>query len=574
LIFHMIPGYNQNNQPTMPTLYVYPKRGETLTIPLGRGELTIGRSTDNTLALPDPFCSSRHAVLVQREGRYLIRDAGSKNGIFVNGKRVIGEVEIRPGDEILLGQTRLSLDRQLLTNVEVSDGPQPSTSFNTIMRLNEILKKPVDQPATRALAKPEDLERIRAEHRMYAVMTEVSRALLLHRPLGELLDYIMDLICQNLPMDRGVLLLKEGSPEQLIPKVVRINEPSLKNQKMLLSQTIVNMAYEQQLAVRTLDASTDPRFKARDSIITSHIHSAACVPLWNNERVIGIIYADRIQHLDQFSEEDLRLLTLLSNLAAVKIENARQVERALEKERMDKELALAAQIQRDFMPKDSPLMKGFEVSGLNLPCFEVGGDYFDFIPIDHERMGIVVADVSGKGVSAALLMASLRASLHTELNPGYNLTAMTGRLNEFVHRSSAANSFITFIFCELNLRTGEVRYVNAGHNPPVVLNGRGKTEHLDPCGLCLGMFPGSAYEAKQIKVESGDIILIFTDGLTESRNSAGQELGEERIIDFLRRNLHRPANDILQELKALFLEFTAGVDPFDDTTLVIIKRTA
>jgi len=558
----------------MATLYVYPKRGETLTIPLGRGEVSIGRSADNTLALPDPFCSSRHAVLVQSEGRCLIRDAGSKNGIFVNGKRVAGEVEIRPGDEILLGQTRLSLDRQLLTNVEVSDGPQPSTSFNTIMRLNEILMKPADQPATRALAKPEDLERLRAEHRMYAVMTEVSQALLLHRPVGELLDYIMDLICQYLPMDRGVLLLKEGSPEQLIPKVVRINEPSLKNQKLLLSQTIVNMANEQQLAVRTLDASTDPRFKARDSIITSHIHSAACVPLWNNEKVIGIIYADRVSHLEQFSEEDLRLLTLLSNLAAVKIENSRKVEQTIEKERMDKELALAAQIQRDFMPKNSPLMKGFEVSGLNLPCYEVGGDYFDFIPIDHERMGIAVADVSGKGVSAALLMASLRASLHTELNPGTNLAAMTARLNDFVHRSSAANSFITFVFCELNLRTGGVRYVNAGHNPPVVLNGRGKTERLDPCGLCLGMFPGSAYEAKQTKVESGDIILIFTDGLTESRNKSGQEFGEERIIDFLRRNFHLSANELLQELKALFQEFTAGVNPFDDTTLVIIKRTA
>jgi sigma-B regulation protein RsbU (phosphoserine phosphatase) len=186
----------------------------------------------------------------------------------------------------------------------------------------------------------------------------------------------------------------------------------------------------------------------------------------------------------------------------------------------------------------------------------------------------VVADVSGKGVSAALLMASLRASLHTELNPGYNLAAMTARLNEFVHRSSAANSFITFVFCELNLRTGEVRYVNAGHNPPVVLNGRGRTERLDPGGLCLGMFPASVYEAKQTKVESGDIILIFTDGLTESRNKSGQELGEERIIDFLRRNFRRSANELLQELKALFQEFTAGVDPFDDTTLVIIKRTA
>ena len=557
----------------MATLYVYPKKGDPLTIPLGRGDVSIGRSADNTLALPDAFCSSHHAVLVFEAGRALIRDAGSKNGIFVNGKRVAGEVEIRPGDEILLGQTRLSLDSQLLTNVELSDGPQPSTSFHTIMHLNDILKKPTDQLSTKAMAKDEDLERIRTEHRMYAVMTEVSQALLLHRPLGELLEHIMDLLSQNLPMDRGVLLLKEGSPEQLIPKVVRINEPSLKNQKLILSRTIVNMAYEQQLAVKTSDASTDPRFQARDSIITSHIHSAVCVPLWNNKQVIGIVYADRIAKLDQFSEEDLRLLTLLANLAAIKIENARLVEKALEQERLEKELALAAQIQRDFLPKGSPRMEGFEASGLNLPCFEVGGDYFDYIPIDHERMGVVVADVSGKGVSAALLMASLRASLHTEISRHYDLAAMAARLNDFVHRSSAANSFITFFFCELNLKTGEVHYVNAGHNPPAVLNGRGKTERLGPSGLCLGMFPSSAYEVRRTKVEKGDIILLFTDGLTECRNQAGQEFGEEQLIDFLRRNCRRPVDDLLQELKARFQEFTAGVDPFDDTTLVIIKRT-
>jgi sigma-B regulation protein RsbU (phosphoserine phosphatase) len=333
------------------------------------------------------------------------------------------------------------------------------------------------------------------------------------------------------------------------------------------------MADEQQLAVRTSDASTDPRFQARDSIITSQIHSAVCVPLWNNQKVIGIVYADRISHLEQFTEEDLRLLTLLSNLAAVKIENARLVERAMEQERLEKELALAAQIQRDFLPKSSPRIEGFEVSGLNLPCFEVGGDYFDYIPIDQERLGLVVADVSGKGVSAALLMASLRASLHTEITPHYDLGAMAGRLNDFAHRSSAASSFITFFFCELNLKTGEVRYANAGHNPPAILTSRGKVERLEPSGLCLGMFPSSTYEVKQAKLEKGDILFLFTDGLTECRNKAGQEYGEEQIFDFLRRNLRRPVEDLLQELKKRFQDFTQGVDPFDDTTLVLLKRT-
>jgi len=203
----------------------------------------------------------------------------------------------------------------------------------------------------------------------------------------------------------------------------------------------------------------------------------------------------------------------------------------------------------------------------------VGGDYFDYISIDQERLGLVVADVSGKGVSAALLMASLRASLHTEITPHYDLAAMAGRLNNFAHRSSAANSFITFFFCELSLKTGEVRYINAGHNPPAILSGRGKVERLEPSGLCLGMFLSSAYEVKQAKLDKGDMLFLFTDGLTECRNKAGQEYGEEQILDFLRHNRSRSVEELLQELKKRFQEFTAGIEPFDDTTLVLVKRT-
>ncbi|MBN2198469.1 MAG: SpoIIE family protein phosphatase [Candidatus Aminicenantes bacterium] len=557
----------------MAKLYVYPKRGESFTIPFEREKITFGRSADNTLPLTDPFCSGHHAVLTMDQGRIRVRDLGSKNGVFVNGKRIQGEVEIRSGDEILIGQTRMSVDRKLLFNVEVSDGPSPSTSFNTVMKLNDILVKPESRTTTRA-APLGDLEKIRSEHRLFAVMSEVSKALLLHRPLNELLEHIMELISQNLPMDRGALFLREGSPEQLFPKVVRINDKSLAGQKMQLSRSIVDMAFEQELAVLSRDALSDPRFRARDSIITAHIKSAVCVPLWDNEKVIGIVYADRTSLTEPFDEEDLKLLTLLANLAAVKIENARLVERALENERMERELALAAQIQRDLLPRGSPSLEGYEICGLNLPCFEVGGDYYDFLTIDEDRLGVIIGDVSGKGVGAALLMASLRASLQSEISAGYDLAVMTSRLNNFVHRSSASNCFITFVFCEIILKTGAVRYVNAGHNPPAVLRPKGVIERLGPTGLCLGMFPASTYEIGASRLEKGDVILLFTDGLIESRNKAGQEMGEQKILDFLKRNVKRPAPELVKDLEAQFQDFTAGVKPFDDTTLVLIKKTS
>jgi sigma-B regulation protein RsbU (phosphoserine phosphatase) len=558
----------------MSKLYVYPKKGDPFTYVLDRAEVSIGRAPDNTLAIPDLFCSSHHAVIVAIGDRFFVRDNASKNGVFVNGKRISGEAEVHSGDEILVGSTRISFDHEILTHVEILDTPESSSGLSMAVPLRDILR-PADIPSTvRAAVKDLDLAQIRSEHRVLEVMKEVSQALILHKPLNELLDHIMDLICQNLPMDRGALLLKEGNPVQLIPKVIRVNNKSLQNQRFLLSQTIVNMAFHDQLSVLSSDAATDPRFMSRDSIIRSNIHSAMCAPLWNNEQVIGIVYADRVSLMEEFNEEDLKMLTLLANLAAVKIENARLIDQALEKERMEKELDLAAQIQRDFLPKADPPLPNFEIHGLNIPCQQVGGDYFDYIRVDPNHLGVVIADVAGKGVSASLLMASLRASLHAEVGSGHSLDVMARKLNDFVCRSSGTSSFITFFYGEIDTGTGELRYLNAGHNPPVILNAAGRREPLGACGMCLGMFPDSEYECRSTRVEPGDIVLLYTDGVTESRNSDKEEFGEDRLIDFILRRREVPAASVIKGLRAELAAFSGSEARDDDMTIVLIKRKA
>jgi len=558
----------------MPKLYIYPKKGDAFSYDIDRPEVSIGRSPDNTLAIPDPFCSGRHALIVTVGDRVFVQDNASKNGVFVNGKSVSGEAQLRPGDEILVGSTRISFDHEILTHVEILDTPESSSGLSMAVPLKDILKPPSIQTTIQASIKDLDMDQMRSEHRVLKVMKEVSQALILHKPLGELLEHIMDLICQNLPMDRGVLLLKEGNPEQLIPKVIRVNNKNLQNQRFLLSRTIVNMAFEDQLAVLTSDAATDPRFMSRDSIIRSNIHSAMCAPLWNNERVIGIVYTDRVSLMDQFSEEDLKMLTLLSNLAAIKIENSRLIEKALEQERMEKELSLAAQIQRDFLPKASPPLAHFDIHGINVPCQQVGGDYFDYIPIDQDHLGLVIADVSGKGVSASLLMASLRASLHAEVTSRHRLEDMAKKLNAFVCHSSGASSFITFFYGELDTESGELRYLNAGHNPPLILNALGRLERLEACGLCLGMFPTSTYECRTARVEPGDAALLYTDGITESRNKSKEEYGEERLIEYVRGHFDQPAAEIIKGLKADLAVFTQSQELADDMTVVLVKRKA
>lgn len=557
----------------MPRLFVYPKKGDSFWHTLKGEKVSIGRSEDNDLALPDPFSSGHHAVISPADGNYVLRDNGSKNGTFLNAKKIQGEIELKRGDEVLVGSTRIIFDKELSSNVEVTEIIQGARNINTVIPLKDILKKQDIDTTIQSLATPADFMKIKSDFRSMAVLNEVSKALVLHQPLNELLEKIMDLISEYLPLDRGVLLLKEGNPPQMIAKVPRINNKNLLRQKILVSQSIINLVMDNHSSVLTGDAQTDDRLRMKDSIIKSNIHSAMCVPLWNNREIIGVIYADRISLLEQFTEDDLRMMTLLSNLAAVKIENARAIEAAIEVEKYQKELALAAQIQKDFLPKKNPVCDRLDIAWTFIPCNQVGGDYYDFISIDPGRLALIVADVSGKGISAALLMASLRAALIAEVGPQFRLESVAAKLNNFVHGSSASNRFISCFVCDLNMTTGDLRYVNAGHNPPIVIAKDGKVRRLEPTGFCLGMFPSVSYEVKEIVVDKGETVVLFTDGITDTRNPSNEDFGEDKLIGLLKKSAKKPVEEIISKVNAELSAFSKGVDPFDDMTLIVLKRT-
>jgi sigma-B regulation protein RsbU (phosphoserine phosphatase) len=557
----------------MPRLFVYPKKGDSFWYTLKGERVSIGRSEDNDLALPDPFSSGRHAVISPADGGYVLRDNGSKNGTFLNAKKIQGEVELKRGDEILVGSTRVIYDKELSSNVEVTEVIRGPHNINTVIPLKDILKKQDIDTTIQSLATPADFMKIKSDYKSMAVLNEVSKALVLHQPLHDLLERIMDLISEYLPMDRGVLMLKEGNPPQMIAKVPRINNKNLLRQKILVSQSIINLVLDNHSSVLTADAQTDDRLRMKDSIIRSNIHSAMCVPLWNNREIIGVIYADRISLLEQFTEDDLRMMTLLSNLAAVKIENAMAVEKAIEVEKFQKELALAAQIQKDFLPKKNPVCDRLDIAWMFIPCNQVGGDYYDFISIDPCRLALIVADVSGKGISAALLMASLRAALIAEVGPQFRLETVAAKLNDFVHSSSAPNRFISCFICDLDMTTGQLRYVNAGHNPPIIFSKDGQVRRLDPTGFCLGMFPAVSYDIAEVTVEKGETIVLYTDGITDTRDNTNQDFGENRLIGLLKKNAKKPAAEIVSKVNTELSAFSSEVDPFDDMTLIVLKRT-
>lgn len=547
----------------MPILYVYPKRGAAFSVELAEAPVTIGRAADNVIPLSDPFCSGRHAVVRRGESGYVIEDSGSKNGTYLNGRRIEASEPLATGDEVRIGGIRILFDRPPAARVEMTDDAVGTTHVNTAVPLQDLLR--------RTGAGSSSADDYPDEHEIATVIGEVSQALLLHRPLRELLEHIMGLIGAHVSMDRGVLMLREGRPPRLETKAVRVNNSALQSEKIQVSRSIVAMAFEQKLSVIITDASADPRFMARESIVQAGIRSALCVPLWDNKEVIGVLYADRLSLMRPFTERDLRLLTLLANLAAVKIENSLLIEDNLKKEQMERELALAAKIQRDLLPKEIPAYDQLDLAGRNDPCQQVGGDYYDFIPIAPCRIGIALADVSGKGVSASLLMASLRAALHSELRPDYDLARLAAKLNDFVHKSTAINGFITFFFGELDTEAWTIRYVNAGHPPPFILGGGAEVRLLSGTGLALGMLPHAAFDVGRAEISPGEMWVLYTDGITESRDASGEEFGPERLAAVGRGAAGPAAADIdrvFEELKV----FTGGRDPADDRTLVVVRR--
>jgi sigma-B regulation protein RsbU (phosphoserine phosphatase) len=557
----------------MANLYIYPKGGEPSTYPLSSRRVTIGRAATNDIVLSDQYSSGLHAVIAPTDRGYALIDQGSKNGTFVNGRRVTGEIDLARGDEILIGSTSFFFDRDLESRVTWVEGTTFSHSSNTIIEVKDLLKKPAAVAA--AMKTPGgglDLERFQQDQRIIAVISEVSQALIFHMPLDKLFDHIMDVLIQHLPMDRAVLMLKNPETGAFEPKVVRVQSGALRTQSIFVSQTIVRTAQERRSSILISDIQADDNLRAQASVVQAQIHSAMCVPLFYNDDIIGLIYCDRASLLEQFTENDLRLLTLLANLAANKIENARLIEVEREADRIRREMALAAQIQKSFLPRKDPAFEPYDITGSARACRHVGGDYYDYIPIDADRLAVIIADVSGVGASASLIMANLRGALHEKFPDRFDLGELTAGLNDFIYTSSDSHCFITFFLGILDRRTHEIAFVNAGHNPPLLVGRDGPARTLDGTGLPLGMFPAQAYGERTAALAPGDILCLYTDGIVESRKEEKEEYGEARLERMVRELAASPAREIMERVFEDVFGFSGCSEAGDDMTLVVVKR--
>ncbi len=553
----------------MTILHIYPKNAAAWKASVEKDAISLGRGNDNDVTLADPSCSSRHAIIERVGEGFVVRDAGSKNGTFVNDRRIECPAALSAGDEILLGSTAVTVDRPRMPRVKVVDVPATAAGSRSAVPFREILDpSSAADPMTSRLAVPAD---VHEENRILQMIVRVSEALAAHKPVQELLEDILDLTAENLPLDQCVVMLRESGGAGLETRAARAPGDWGQGREIQVSRTIVNMAFERHLAVLfSTEAAPDPSL----SVLRLDISSALCVPIGDDEEVIGVLYADRHARSEPFEDADLRLLTLLASTAAVKIQQARQVEAIVAAGKLRREIQIAADIQRGLLPRSLPSCEGYDMAGRAIPCLEVGGDYFDALGFEGDRLGLAVADVSGKGVGAALLMASLRAWLRAELAHGTDLAALAARLNDFVHESSDSNSFITFFYAELDKASGRLRYVNAGHNPAIVFGRDGGVRELAGTGLCLGMLPARLYEVGAAALGPGEVLVMYTDGITESRDAAETEFGVDGLAAAVRGELDKDAGAILEAVFHRLAEFTACAEPFDDRTLVVVKRKA
>lgn len=273
-----------------------------------------------------------------------------------------------------------------------------------------------------------------------------------------------------------------------------------------------------------------------------------------------------------FLVSDRRTLSLFANQAALALENARLHLQALEKERLEREMHLAAQIQRQILPKGSPVVPGYELLGWYRPARQVGGDYYDLFRREDGRVGLVVGDVSGKGMPAALLVSTLHSGLRLLLDQTGFTPAMLERLNRHIGDYSAANKFITLLLAELTPETGVLHYMNAGHNPGILLRHDGRAEELSPGGVPLGLLPGARFQSRTVTLEPGDLVCLYSDGITEAAAPDDEEFGMPRLIDLLRAWRERPLEPVIEAVIQTVGEFSQGLPQGDDQTLVLLRR--
>lgn len=557
--------------------------------PLGRLRITIGRSARNDLCIPDPFASRVHAE-VRREGdEYVLQDLGSANGTLYNGATVQGVIPLTGGGRIQIGETEIvfddgtynsSMGATMITDNSSSSLPEATIALASGDRTTSGLLEAIEGART----KPEEIATISgskaaaatatAKHGdLLALISKVGITLLASATLNETLEQIVSLVFEAVPADRCLIMMRDEASEDLRVAVARLRDRVGEVGEIRVSRNVLDEVVIRGKSVLTSDAQHDPRF-ASGTVVLQGVRSVLAVPLGVSEKVFGIIYADSPIAEGRFTEDHLKVLTTLASVAAIRVENTKLIEERLERERLERELALASEIQQRFQPTAPPFVRGYELQGISFPCYEIGGDYYDFIERDDGRLVIALGDVSGKGTAAALLMSSLHAAVHAQSGSHDSLVETISAVNRYLADNIPANRFVTLFYAELDPESGALSFLNAGHNPPLIVHSAGTVEQLASGGLPLGIKRDAEYREGRTQMQHGDVLVIYSDGVTEAVSPTGEEFGPTRLYEVVSRNIEASAAGIRDRIESSLTKFSQGTSAADDITLVIVKRQA
>jgi serine phosphatase RsbU (regulator of sigma subunit)/pSer/pThr/pTyr-binding forkhead associated (FHA) protein len=540
-------------------------------------ETSIGRHPECNIVVEAGAVSRFHAKVTRKGDDFAVEDAGSRNGTFLNGQMLQGAELLREGDRI-----RVSDVEFVFHHDAVPEFAQPSSEM-TFDGSNFGIMMLEDSDST------EHLSAARVEYRssvdglkMSATPEAKLEALMqINSNLGNALslDEVLPKVLESLfaifpPADRGFVVM-EGPDGELVPRWVKTRQKTDETETIRISRTIIKKVMETGEAILSLDATEDSRFNSAESIADFSIRSMICAPLRDGDgKTFGALQIDSTQGRGQFKDDDVDLLAGVATQAGVVINSAKMHEQALIQREVEADLKLAKDVQQAFLPKQAPSIEGYRFSSFYKAAHHIGGDYFDYISLPDGRLGIVVADVVGHGVAAAMFMAKLSAETRFCLASQPDLAKAIEQLND---RMSAleVDRFITFLLCVIDPKCDKATIVNAGHMAPIIWNPRAKTisePGEEESGLPIAIDTGMDYEAVEFEMKKGDIALMYTDGINEAMDARDEEFGIENV-----RNLTAQGGDadtISQRIVQAVLQHVGDAPPFDDMCMVIIERTA
>jgi sigma-B regulation protein RsbU (phosphoserine phosphatase) len=406
---------------------------------------------------------------------------------------------------------------------------------------------------------------VKRESRERELLYEVGVTISSSRDLNEVLSLILDRVRGVVEFDAGGIYLVDPEPSDIMALTTRGYDPDMEAQvKLKFGEGVVGWVAKNIEPVIIEDVSADSRYlNARDET-----RSEIVGPLIAGDHIVGVLNLES-DRLGAFTDEDLYLIKTFGSQAALAIERAKLHLEILEKRRLEGEIELARRIQKSFLPDELPEIPGFELSALNLPSAEVSGDYYDVIPIAEGQWGIVIADVFGKGIPASLVMASFRASLLAEIRNNYAITTVLSKVNRLMWESVEPERCVTAWYGVLDANAAVLTYSNAGHLYPIVVN-KDSVERLSEGGMLLGAIPDIPYNEDRIHLRSGDLLLFFTDGLTEAENKYGEAFGEERLVELALSVVDLACADIVKRIHGDIWDFSGG-KLIDDFTLLVLK---